>query len=137
MTYNRNRSQALETAKTTYTNLVLDFDHYVIQGEREVTFMHYSGSKAQASNRRALREALEAANFEVTRDGDLSLSVKVRKDKIGKKVAAEAEAKKKAQARQREWLDREAAAEMAFEMRAAFGPGQTVVNVLTGQRYRT
>lgn len=28
-------------------------------------------------------------------------------------------------------------AEEMFEMRAAFGPGQTVVNVLTGQRFRT
>tara|TARA_R110000824_G_scaffold49501_1_gene139017 strand:- start:153 stop:503 length:351 start_codon:yes stop_codon:yes gene_type:complete len=29
------------------------------------------------------------------------------------------------------------AAETAFERRAAFGPGQTVVDVMTGQQYRT
>ena len=28
-------------------------------------------------------------------------------------------------------------AERAFEMRAAFGPGETVVNVITGKRYTT
>jgi len=28
-------------------------------------------------------------------------------------------------------------AEEQFEMRAAFGPGETVVNVITGQRYHT
>ena len=29
------------------------------------------------------------------------------------------------------------AAEQAFEMRAAFGPGATVVNVITGERFTT
>jgi hypothetical protein len=34
--------------------------------------------------------------------------------------------------------DREAAEEeMAFERRAAFGPGETVVNVLTGETFKT
>jgi hypothetical protein len=31
----------------------------------------------------------------------------------------------------------EAAAEEAYEMRAAFGPGQEVVNIFTGKRYHT
>jgi len=31
----------------------------------------------------------------------------------------------------------EARAEQAFEMRAAFGPGETVVNILTGTKYTT
>jgi hypothetical protein len=31
----------------------------------------------------------------------------------------------------------EVSAESMFEMRAAFGPGATVINVLTGQKYRT
>jgi hypothetical protein len=34
-------------------------------------------------------------------------------------------------------LDRKPSAEERFEMRAAFGPGQNVVNVLTGRRTRT
>jgi hypothetical protein len=34
-------------------------------------------------------------------------------------------------------LKLEAEAEEAFERRAAFGPGVTVVNVLTGKRYTT
>lgn len=32
---------------------------------------------------------------------------------------------------------RKLSAEERYEMRAAFGPGQTVVNVLTGRRYRS
>lgn len=31
----------------------------------------------------------------------------------------------------------EAEAEMAFEMRAAFGPGVEVINILTGRKHRT
>lgn len=34
-------------------------------------------------------------------------------------------------------LAAEAAAEQAFEMRAAFGPGVEVVDVLTGERFYT
>jgi hypothetical protein len=34
-------------------------------------------------------------------------------------------------------LAEEAAAEQAFEMRAAFGPGVEVVNILTGERHWT
>lgn len=34
-------------------------------------------------------------------------------------------------------MDDAMAAERAFEMTAAFGPGVDIVNVLTGQRYRT
>lgn len=39
--------------------------------------------------------------------------------------------------RAQENMSAEARAEMAFEMRAAFGPGETVVDVLTGKTYRT
>lgn len=34
-------------------------------------------------------------------------------------------------------LEQEMAAEQAYEMAAAFGPGETVVNVITGQRFKT
>ena len=40
-------------------------------------------------------------------------------------------------AEHREALEAEAEAERMYEMRAAFGPGQTVVDVLTGKTYRT
>ena len=33
--------------------------------------------------------------------------------------------------------EREIEAEQAFERRAAFGPGQTVVDITTGKKYRT
>lgn len=33
--------------------------------------------------------------------------------------------------------DPEAEAERAFELRAAFGPGQTIINVITGEKYNT
>ena len=40
-------------------------------------------------------------------------------------------------AKQAESLRQEAQAELAFELRAAFGPGVEVVNLVTGQRSRT
>jgi len=34
-------------------------------------------------------------------------------------------------------IDAEIEAERMFELRAAYGPGETIVNILTGETYRT
>jgi hypothetical protein len=60
---------------------------------------------------------------------DIEASTAARDEETAASIAKYIEARKN--------ISDEQKAEEAYERRAAFGPGETVVNVLTGERYTT
>jgi adenine-specific DNA methylase len=134
MTYDRSRARAIETVSALFEGAHFDLDHYTHHGGRWVSFFHHDGA---AADPRALREALEDAHFEIVSDSGLLTSVKVRLDKRGKEAEAEMTARAKKKAEEEAYFAAECEAENRLNARAAFGPGVKVVNIMTGESFRT
>ena len=93
---------------------------------KAVNFWHFDSRFAGAE----LADALREAGFRHVEEKSLYVSVAVPKDKVGKALEAEAKAEEA-------YLREAHEAEMAFERLAAFGPGVSGVNVVSGERWRT